>query len=201
MPQLSPEWFAIKLGKGSASHMPEILTTGTGRQTYIDRVAAEVITGKNHKGYSDKNLERGILLEPEARVKYEMIKNVEVGQVGWVEMDNGRVGCSPDGEPPGGLLEIKCVIPTTQIRYCRMWAKNPTWVPPEYKPQMTTQMWICGKPWVDFMSYSPLIKEEFKDIKIVRFFKDAKAILTMKDAVELFIEDLDKEIGNMRLAA
>ena len=61
--QGSPEWFAEKLGKPSASNASKILQDN-GKQSksrtgYLYELAAERITGKQVEGYQNKNMENG----------------------------------------------------------------------------------------------------------------------------------------------
>jgi len=63
-------------------------------------------------------MQRGNELEPEARKEYERIYGLSVQQVGWVEMDNVKVGISPDGiVSPKHNIEIKCPSAHTHMKY------------------------------------------------------------------------------------
>lgn len=189
MPQLSDEWFKIKLGKVGASSMSKVLAGGKGktRKSYMLKLAAEIMTGQHAESYKNDAMKRGIELEPKARQEYEDLTSTEVVQVGWVEQGNGKVGCSPDGVPGNGLLEIKCPLPTTHIDYCTM---PEGWTPPEYKAQFHAQMWVCEKPWVDFVSYCPEIKSS-KYILIQRVYRDESFIKTIAAETIKFLEELE----------
>ena len=47
--------------------------------------------------YQNAAMQRGNEYEPFAREEYERIYGETVQQVGWVELDNGFIGISPDG--------------------------------------------------------------------------------------------------------
>jgi len=181
--QLEPEWFAIKLGKIGASSMGKVLMGGgKTRKSYMLKLAAERLTGERIETYSNAAMQRGIELEPEARQAYEFIKDVEVVQVGWVER-NKDIGCSPDGTVnDNGLVEIKCPLATTCIEY----HTHPKgWVPPEYRPQLQAQLWVCEREWVDFFVYHPRLKP-----LLLRVERDEPYIATIEKETLLFLEEL-----------
>ena len=63
-------------------------------------------------------MQRGNDLEPDARKEYERISGSVVQQVGWVEMDNGLIGISPDGiVNEKHNIEIKCPSSNTHMMY------------------------------------------------------------------------------------
>ena len=194
MPQLSDEWFQIKLGKVGASSMSKVLAGGKGktRKSYMLKLAAEILTEQRVETYSNAAMERGIELEPEARREYGFIKGVDVEQIGWIEQDNEKIGCSPDGIPPDGLVEIKCPLATTHIDYCTM---PEGWTPPEYMAQFQGQMWVCEKPWVDFVSYCPEIKGKY--IHIVRVYRDEALIQKIEAETIKFLDELNLLIKKM----
>ena len=103
MPQLSDEWFKIKLGKVGASSMSKVLAKGSGktRKSYMLKLAAETLTGQHIESYQNDAMKRGVELEPKARQEYEKVNDVTVEQVGFIEHDGvdyiRYVGVSPDG--------------------------------------------------------------------------------------------------------
>jgi len=63
-------------------------------------------------------MQRGNDLEPLARQEFERISGKKAFQVGWVEMDNGFVGISPDGIiNEKHNIEIKCPSANTHMMY------------------------------------------------------------------------------------
>ena len=139
-------------------------------------------------------MKRGVELEPKARLEYEDLTDTEVIQVGLVEQGNGKVGCSPDGVLNDGLIEIKCPLPTTHIDYCTM---PEGWTPPDYKAQFHAQMWVCEKPWVDFVSYCPEIKSS-KYILIQRVYSDEEYISKIESETKKFLKELEELIEKMK---
>lgn len=125
VPQRSPEWFKLHLGKFTASTDFSIVANGLkykqptktelkknpdAKPKYIglsdaleklcQKKAAQIITGDfsdaDKKGYSNFNMDRGIETENEAREKASEVIGKEFQEVGFVEI-NEYVGFSPDG--------------------------------------------------------------------------------------------------------
>ena len=94
--QGTPEWFALRKGKMTASHAQAIGNDGKGLDTYIFKIMAEEYSSGEVVHFSNSHTDRGNELEAVARSLYEMENDVIVEQVGFIEHDN-YVGCSPDG--------------------------------------------------------------------------------------------------------
>ena len=70
--QGSADWFRARLGLPTASEFQTVLPgsdarTKKRRQTYMDKLAGELITGEPMENYTNAYMERGKLLEDEAR--------------------------------------------------------------------------------------------------------------------------------------
>lgn len=181
--QGSDEWFAVKLGKVSASHFKDVLNQKTGRKLYMYRLLGERLSGENCAGFTDKNTEKGVELEPEARRYYEALYDIIIPQVGFVEK-NEYLGCSPDGLiGEDGGIEIKCPLASTHISYID---KNQ--MPSAYKDQVHGCMWITGRKWWDIVSYCPEVK--VRPFWSKRIARDIKEIKILEIAVETFISEL-----------
>lgn len=94
--QGTPEWFAIRAGKMTASHAQEIGNMGKGLTTYIYEILAEAYSSGEPEKFSNAHTDRGIELEPVARSMFEMEHDCQIEEVGFIE-HNDFVGCSPDG--------------------------------------------------------------------------------------------------------
>jgi len=189
--QGSDEWWAVKLGKVSASNFSEVLNKKTGRGLCMRKLAAERLTGTYEKSYYNKNMEMGNELEEEARKYYEKENNCTVVQVGFVARDEW-VGVSPDGlVGESGNLEIKCVIPSTHIHTI---LKNE--LPDAHVPQVQGQLWVTERLWCDFVSYSPLMKgRPFHCIRVPRDDNYITSILEKE--VRIFVEQLKDMISQI----
>jgi hypothetical protein len=177
--QGSPEWFAIRLGKPTASNFDKILTpTGkesTQAEAYENKIVAEILTGKPVDDFEGNSwTERGNELEPSAAAFYAMLNDIDPIKVGFVTDDGMKYGCSPDrliGDD--GLLEIKCPAPHTHVKY--MLDRN---VDRKYYPQLQGQLFVTGRQWVDIISYHPEMKPVV--IRVERdntFIKDLSSLL------------------------
>lgn len=192
--QGTDEWKLARSGIPTASSFDKIITpTGsasTQAEAYMNKCLAEWLTGSPAESFRGEWMERGIALEGDARSLYELIKGVEVQQVGLVYLDDDRlVSCSPDGLTDDGGFETKCPAPHTHVSYLldgRM--------PNKYKPQVQGSMWITGRPHWDFMSFHP----EMKPV-LVRVHRDERYIKLLADEVMLFVDEMLKRRAKLKL--
>lgn len=198
--QGSPEWHALRCGKAGASEFSSILAKGQGkmRSGCLRRVVAELLTGKpiESRAYGAwaANLDRGHEQEPLARWAYELATGYSVEQVGFIEHDTLRVGCSPDGLVLNRTrgCEIKCVIPTVQVDTI-----DGGGYPSEHKAQIQGGMWITGfKTW-DFFSYSPDMPPHLRTY-IFTVQRDEPYIAMLEKELLAFVADVDKKLARLR---
>ncbi|WP_430430233.1 lambda exonuclease family protein [Oceanicaulis sp.] len=193
MDQGTPEWFAIRAGRPTASEFSTIMASGRGgapsktRRTLMLKLAGEILTGEPAESYSNAAMERGHEMEAEARNLYAFMADVEPVQVGFVT--NKRPGCSPDalvGERGG--LEIKTRAPHLMIDTLLKGE-----MPPEHMAQVQGCMWVCEREWWDFAAYYrglPLFTK--------RIERDEAYIARMASAVAEFTEELDEVVASIR---
>lgn len=159
--QGTPEWFALRVGKATASCFADVMAKGQGktRAKYLRRLIAEALTGKPVETFSNGHTERGQEQEPLARWSYELATGNTVQQVSFIEHDTLAAGCSPDGLIVGMRrgAEIKCVIPTVQVETILAGG-----YPSEHKAQIQGSMWITDFEEWDFCSYSPDMPEHLR---------------------------------------
>lgn len=188
--QGSPEWHACRCGIPTASRFKDILAKGElkMRTKYLRDLAAEVIRGTvEEDGYSNSHMERGKEQEAEARDLYAFARGVDPVPVGFVR--NGRAGCSPDSfVGDDGGLEIKTALGHIQIERLQRGT-----LPTEHIAQVQGGLWITGRQFWDFTSYSrglpPLI---------VRVERDEEYIAQLANAVEAFNTELDAIVQSIR---
>lgn len=188
--QGSESWFAIKAGKITGTRFAKVMA-GDSTATYKDLItdlAGEVITGEVEETYSNAIMERGILLEPEARKEYEQ-EIGKVTQTGICLLDDYEdwVAYSPDGLMTNGLLEIKCPIRKTHLNYIEK-----SVLPNEYKWQVQGGIMVTGAKYCDFMSYYPKMKpfiirvQPDKDMHAELMGEIDKAIELVKGRIEKY---------------
>lgn len=184
--QGSPEWVECRMGIPTASMFKEVTSKKgprggipKGRQTYMYRLAGEIISGEPMDSYTNTNMERGQEREVEARDLYALLKDIEPIQIGFIK--SGNCGASPDAlVGDDGLIEIKDALAHIQI--ARLLNGE---LPPEHKAQCQGQLMVSQRQWVDFMSHSrglpPLI---------IRVERDEPYIAAMKIDIDEFVDEL-----------
>lgn len=179
--QGSPEWFAARAGIPTASMFDTVCAKGRGgaesktRKKYLYQLAGERLTGQPMESFTNGHMERGKVMEQEARDLYAMVHDCEPQIVGF--MRRGDAGASPDSLiGSDGLLEIKTKLPHLQIEV--LLANR---LPPEHVDQVQGQLWISGRSWCDFVSYWPGLP-----LFCVRVERDEKHIATIKAEVDEF---------------
>ena len=154
--QGTPEWFAARLGKPSASCFSKLITTAgkpsTQAAKYILQLTSEIMTGKAEETYTNEHMARGNFLEPEAREDYKWITVNDVVEVAFIVNSGFEYGCSPDGLVGSeGGLEIKAPADQTMIKY-RL-DKNE--LVKAYYQQIQGCMYVTGATWWDAFAYHP----------------------------------------------
>ncbi len=188
--QGSEEWYQARLGFVTASNFSKVLNKKSGRGLYMRKIAAERLTGYREDEYKNDIMFHGNEIEDIARNVYQMIKDCEVQQVGFVRRDDD-VGGSPDGLiDEDGLIEIKCPLPSTHIEYI---ISNK--VPSKYIPQIQGLLWITGRAWCDFVSYDNRIVS--KPMHIIRVERDSEYINDMAANVNVFVKELKALINKI----
>ncbi|MBX8811174.1 YqaJ viral recombinase family protein [Ochrobactrum sp. MR34] len=178
--QGSPEWFTARAGIPTASRFSTVMAKGEGktRAEYMRKLAGEIITGELAEGFTTLHMERGKLMEDEARETYAFINSVEPYQVGFIR--SGDKGASPDSLiGTDGGLEIKTALPHIQID--RLERDR---LPPEHKAQVQGNLWISEREWWDFVSYWPRLP-----MLITRVYRDEPYIKTMSDEIDRFNDE------------
>ncbi len=188
--QGSDEWFAAKLGMVSSSHFKEVLNKKTGRKLYMRKVAGERLSGVNEGSFSNKNMQDGIDLELDARLYYEKVNKCEVQEVGFIKKDDW-IGSSPDGlVGEDGQIEIKCVIPSTQIATILSGM-----MPTEHTKQVQGQLFVSERKWCDFVSYCPLLKP--RPFFSVRVYRDEEYLSMLDEELGKFVSELKDMINQI----
>lgn len=191
MQQQTPEWFAARLGKVTASRIADVIArTKSGysasRENYATELALERIMGYSQPGYTSPAMQWGIATEPEARAAYEMARGDMVAGCGLINHPTIEMsGASPDGLiGSDGLLEIKCPESKQHLEYLRL-----STAPAKYKPQIQWQLACTGRAWCDFVSYDPRFPEPLR-LHIVRVDRDAEYIASVELEVVEFLKQV-----------
>lgn len=195
--QGTPEWFAARLGKVTASKVKDVMAQGRGnapsasRATYMGELIAERLSGVASEGFTNGTMDHGTQTEPQARAAYTMETGNMVDEIGFVVHPTiADSGASPDGMVGAdGLVEIKCPLTKTHIEFLKTGA-----VPSNYQKQMMWQMACTGRVWCDFVSFDPRMPHHMR-LRIVRVHRDDGMIREMESAVMDFIIEMRGEIA------
>lgn len=190
--QGTAEWFEARQGIITASSMSDVLAKGQGktRNTYMNKLIGEVITGNTAPSYSNAYMDAGHEFEIEARDIYSAAF-AECLQVGFYRNfdDIGGVGYSPDGVVgEDGLVEIKSRLAHLQVEL--ILADR---VPPEHQAQIQCGLWVSEREWLDFVSYCPNMP-----LFVKRVFRNEDYIAEMKTEVIKFYEEMAEKIKRIK---
>lgn len=155
--QGTPEWERIRLGHWSSSEAATIMggTDTKGLPALVKRIAWERVVGPVEGGYRSKAMERGHLVEPEARDWYAFRDFQVVEQVGFVQHATlPWVGWSPDGLLPGRRRAIEAKSP---LYAAFMEVVRRREVPAEYHWQCRWACWVGQLEAIDFVAYHPAL--------------------------------------------
>jgi len=181
--QGTQEWLDLRKGKMTASHAQAISANGKGLGTYILELMAEYYSIAEKEHYTNEHIERGNELEGCARGIYELEYDIEVQEVGFVELDQ-YVGCSPDGlVGEDGLIEIKCPSDKKHFNFIL----NDK-IDSAYVWQMQMQMLVTGRQWCDFVSFNPNYKDSIVTQRVER---DEPALEKLKLGLETGKEKIE----------
>lgn len=186
-------WYQARLGIPTASMFATVMAVGVKggksltRIAYLNKLAGEILTGEPMENYVSADMERGKLMEDEARDLYTFESGAEPIRVGFVR--NGNVGCSPDSliDANGGL-EIKSAA--AHIQVARLLDGG---LPSEHKAQVQGSLWVCEREFWDFCSYCPKLP-----LLRVRIHRDEDYIKKIADEVERFNTELQMTVDYIR---
>lgn len=197
--QGSPEWFAARVGKLTASRMADAMAKtktgyGASRANLMAEIVVERLTGQKAERFTNAAMQHGIDTEPHARAAYEFHTDNTVELTGFI--DHPRIemfGASPDGLiGSAGLLEIKCPGSAAHIDVLLRGA-----IPGKYQTQMATQLACTGREWCDFVSFDPRLPESMR-LFVKRFYRDANQIAEIEREADLFLAEVDDTIKRLR---
>jgi len=198
--QQSPEWFAARLGRVTASRVADVVAKtksgpSTSRANYMAELVAERLTGTTAERYTNAAMQWGTDHEPEARRLYALIE-AEVDEVGFVQHPRIPMsGASPDGHVGEfGSVEIKCPLTATHIATL---LGAP--VDGKYQTQIQWQLACSQRRWCDFVSFDPRLPPNMQ-IFVKRIERDPGRIAELEREVREFLAELDDTVSRLRAA-
>jgi putative phage-type endonuclease len=196
--QGTPEWFAQRLGKVTASRVADIMAkTKTGvsasRGNYLAQLVAERLTGQSADTFKSGAMQHGTETEPQARMVYEAETGQIVTEVAMINHPTIEMsGASPDGfVGTDGLVEIKC--PNTSTHIATLLADK---APSGYMAQMQWQMACTGRAWCDFVSFDPRMPDDMQ-LFIKRVPRDEVLIAEYEAEVIKFLAEVQETVDKL----
>jgi len=202
--QRTPEWFAARAGRVTASRAGDMLARiksgeAASRRNYRTQLVAERLTGRpQENGYVSPAMQQGIDLEPVAIAAYEAYTGSLVKRCGFLALTDMAAGCSIDGyvgdlNDPNNLtlVSVKCPQATAHLDY--LWERR---VPPRYVPQTTHELWVSGAQTYHFVSYNESFPEKLQ-LLVVSADRSEFEITPHGLEVRDFIKEIDQEVARM----
>lgn len=197
--QGSPEWFAIRAGKVTASRISDLTARtktgwGASRANYAAQLVAERLTGEPGETFQNAAMKWGTDTEPHARAAYEFQTDATVDEVGFIVHPRIELsGASPDGcVGDAGLVEIKC--PNTATHIDTLLGRE---VPSKYIPQIQWQLACTGRAWCDFVCFDPRMPEAMR-LFVRRVPRDDAMIAELEKQVVEFLSEIDITLRQLR---
>jgi hypothetical protein len=182
--QGSPEWHDLRRGVLTSTAIRTLITP-TGKladndktRAHVYEVAAQRITGRTEDSYTSFDMMRGHVEEILARDLYGQAYE-PVTQCGFITNESlgFTVGYSPDGlVGDDGIIEIKSAKAKIQVQRIADGG-----MPTEHIAQVQTGLWVTGRKWCDFISYS-----NGMDMMVVRVNADPDYHALIEEAAKAF---------------
>jgi predicted phage-related endonuclease len=183
------DWLKCRLGLPTASKFATVMAKGEGktRAEYMRKLAGEILTGEPMASFKNDAMDRGNVMEDEARDTYAFIYDADIHRVGFIR--NGFKGASPDSlVGANGGLEIKTAEAHIQID--RLEKDR---LPPEYVAQVQGNLWVSEREYWDFVSYWPKLP-----MLRVRVYRDEPYIKNLSEEIDRFNDELAELVERIR---
>jgi len=197
--QRSNEWFALRLGKVTASRVADLMAkTKTGysatRENYMAQLVVERISNSQAESFTNAAMQWGTDQEPYARAEYEATQGAIVEECGFVSHPTIEMaGASPDGlVGDDGLIEIKCPNTATMIDVLLTGV-----VASKYNTQMQFQMACTGRQWCDYVVFDPRMPAKAQ-MFIKRVARDEAFIAEMEAEVTKFLGEVAEKVAKIQ---
>lgn len=194
--QGSVDWLRLRACKVTASDASDLVTplgkvkTGDAAKTLmILKLTENWVGGNVPTSQTIFDCEQGKLLEEYARPAFTLETGKRVSQVAFIEGDDSRVGCSPDGvlEDEQAGLEIKCPKMENHIRYLLDGV-----VPQDYILQVQFSLYVTKWPAWYFMSFRRTLPP-----LIIKVLPDEKIQAAIKESLDAFFKSHDEALRKL----
>ena len=177
--QRTEAWWDARCGKMTGSNALTIATAGKGLETYCYEVLAQKYAITQEDSYVNTHIERGIELEADARILFELQTGKTVQEVGFIELDE-YTGASPDGliMEENAIVEIKCHM---NAKHFKLMVHGEQEIEKGYLYQMHMEMLCAGSEYGYYVAYNPNFEQSLLIYKILR---DEQIIEKIKSGLE-----------------
>jgi len=164
------------------------------RRNYKMQLATERLTNQKTDTYINQAMQDGIDREDTAREIYEIVRDIKVEQVGFIDHPTIKMaGASPDGLlPDNGVLEIKCPIETTHTT--NLLERK---LPSRYISQVQWQIACTGAEYANFVSYNPNFEPKLQ-LMFIEVERDNEYIEMLEEEVSTFLLEVDEVVKTLR---
>lgn len=197
--QKSPEWFAARLGKVTASRVADVIAkTKTGyaatRGNYMTQLVLERITKTKADSFTSSAMQWGIDQEIFARGFFEAQTGQMVQEVGFIPHPLiDMAGASPDGllDDGEGMIEIKC--PESKGMIETLLTQK---VPQNYYTQMQFQMACADRKYCQYVVFDPRMPPKAQ-LFVKRVDRDNKYIAEIETEIVKFLVEVDAQVQQL----
>lgn len=196
--QYTPEWWALRRGKPTASQFHRIVTPGgkpakaETTRAYMCKLIAERLLGitiEDTRSPFTAWAEHGRVTEPLAIDAFASEYELILERVGFITTFDGRLGSSPDCLVKGSVqaVEIKCPAPHTQVNLLLYGPGT------DYKPQVQGHLLVGEWDTVHLYTYHPRCPPFHLETH-----RDRDYLAAMKSLLDEFCDTLDEETERAR---
>jgi putative phage-type endonuclease len=201
--QRTPEWFAARCGRITASRVKDVLALSKrdgkplqAREDYATELVLELLTGQSRQTPTPFAMQWGVDNEPLARSEYESQRGVLVEDGGFVvhpELD--YISASPDGLTDTCGIEIKCPL-NSGVHLATLEQGMPI----EHYAQLQIGMACTGLQSWDFISFDPRMPTGLR-LYVQTIKRDDKFITAALSVCESFFEQVTRRVEHFRSIA
>ena len=197
--QGTDDWRQARCGSIGASDAPRVvrkLKSGgfsADRESLMWEKVVERVTDVPFEIPKTFAMNQGTAREPDARMTYELVKGVEVEQIGLVPHPLIKgAHASPDGYVGNlGLVEIKCPEPAKHLDTLL----NET-ISNDHTVQMMWQLSCTRRHWCDYVSFNPDFPARMQ-LWVRRVPRDAALIGELEREITGFIRELEQKVERL----
>ena len=198
MLQGTDEWRQARCGSVGASDAPRVVRrTKTGYSADRDSLMAEKVlerlTNTPVEIFKTQAMLQGTAREPEARLLYQMVRGVEVEEVGLIPHPSIKGShASPDGYVgEHGLIEVKAPLPAKHLDTLLTET-----ISNDHMVQMSWQMACTDRIWCDYVSFNPDFPPAMQ-LWIKRVASDPSHIGELHREIAQFIRELEQKVERL----